>query len=81
MLVASGRSQKHVSSLADNIQKQLRDIDMPPLSIEGMPMCDWVLIDTGDVIVHIFKPEAREFYNIEKMWSIPIDNPTAHVVA
>lgn len=71
MIVASGRSQRHVASLASNLQDKLKQSGHVPLSVEGMENADWVLIDMGDVIVHLFKPETREFYNIEKMWSIP----------
>ncbi len=75
MIVASGRSQRHVGALASKLQEKLKDAGQPPLSVEGMESCDWVLIDAGDVIVHIFKPEVREYYNIEKMWSIPAAVP------
>lgn len=70
MVVASGRSQRHVGALADQLQKALKDGGYGRVRVEGLPHCDWVLIDTGDVIVHIFRPEVREFYNIEKMWSL-----------
>ncbi len=72
MIVASGRSARHVASLADKLQDKLRQLGSPALSIEGLDSCDWVLIDAGDVIIHLFKPETREFYNLEKMWSIPM---------
>jgi ribosome-associated protein len=68
MVVASGRSQRHVSAIADHLQKDLKAAGGRDLGVEGMPNCDWVLIDAGDVIVHIFRPEVRTFYNIEKMW-------------
>ena len=70
MVVASGRSHRQVASLADNVLKRLKEThDLRGLNTEGMTHGDWVLIDAGDVIVHIFRPEVREFYNIEKMWS------------
>ena len=72
MIVATGRSQRHVGSLAKKLQDKLRDIGLPALSVEGTETCDWVLIDAGDVIVHLFRPETRDFYNIEKMWAIPV---------
>ncbi len=72
MIVASGRSQRHVSSLASKLAEKLREINMPALSIEGQASGEWVLIDTGDIIVHLFHPEKREFYNIEKMWEVPM---------
>lgn len=69
MVVASGRSQRHVGAVADQITKKLKENGVSQVRVEGFPHCDWVLIDTGDLIVHIFRPEVREFYNIEKMWS------------
>ena len=68
MVVASGRSQRHVGAVADQMISALRDAGFGKPRVEGMPHCDWVLLDAGDVIVHIFRPEVREFYNIEKMW-------------
>jgi ribosome-associated protein len=69
MVIASGRSQRHVGAVADNLIKKLKDEGFGRARVEGMPQCDWVLIDAGDVIVHIFRPEVRDFYNLEKMWS------------
>lgn len=71
MVVASGRSQRHVGSMANKLQDKLRTFGIGTLSVEGMENCEWVLLDAGDVVVHLFKPEAREFYNLERMWSIP----------
>ena len=68
MIVASGRSQRHVGAIADKLIERLKEKGVRDTRVEGMPLCDWVLIDAGDVIVHIFRPEAREFYNLEKMW-------------
>lgn len=72
MVVASGRSQRHVASLADYVVKALRTAKLTVLSVEGQETADWVLIDAGDVVVHIFRPEIRQFYNLEKMWAIPL---------
>lgn len=69
MVVASGRSHRHVGAVADRLLRDLKDAGHGTSRVEGMSHCDWVLIDTGDVIVHLFRPEVREFYNIEKMWS------------
>jgi ribosome-associated protein len=69
MVVASGRSQRHVGSIADNLVKALKEAGHPTPRIEGMPHNDWVLVDAGDIIVHVFRPEVRAFYNLEKMWS------------
>jgi ribosome-associated protein len=68
MVVASGRSQRHVGAVADQLITALRDSGHGKPRVEGLPHCDWVLVDAGDVIVHVFRPEVREFYNIEKMW-------------
>lgn len=68
MVVTSGRSQRHVAALADQVINALRDNGHGRPRVEGLPHADWVLVDAGDVIVHIFRPEVREFYNIEKMW-------------
>ena len=68
MVVTSGRSNRHVAAVADQVTKALRDNGFTKPRIEGLPHADWVLVDGGDVIVHIFRPEVREFYNIEKMW-------------
>ena len=68
MVIASGTSSRHVSALADRIKKHLDARGIKGVSIEGLNSCDWVIMDAGDVIVHLFRPEVREFYNIEKMW-------------
>ena len=68
MVVASGRSQRHVGAIAEKLIERLKEEGVRDTRVEGMPLCDWVLIDAGDVIVHVFRPEAREFYNLEKMW-------------
>ena len=68
MVVSSGRSQRHVGSVADRIVEDLHKAGIAT-RVEGEPHCDWVLIDAGDVIVHVFRPEVRAFYNLEKMWS------------
>lgn len=68
MIVTSGRSNRHVGSIADHVVEVLKDHGRKDLRVEGMPHCDWVLIDAGDVIVHVFRPEVRHFYNLEKMW-------------
>ncbi len=68
MIIASGRSQRHVGSTAERIAGDLKEAGFGRVRIEGMPSCDWVLIDAGDLIVHLFRPEVRSFYNLEKMW-------------
>lgn len=69
MVVASGRSNRHVGAIADQLVEKLKSDGRKDLRIEGMPNADWVLVDAGDVIVHIFRPEVRSFYNLEKLWS------------
>jgi ribosome-associated protein len=68
MVIASGRSQRHVGAVADRVVEALHKVGISA-RVEGFPNCDWVLIDAGDVIVHVFRPEVRDFYNLEKMWS------------
>ena len=69
MIIASGRSRRHVGAIADRLIKQLKEKGYKGLKIEGQNVGEWVLVDAGDVIVHIFQPEIRDFYNLEKMWS------------
>lgn len=69
MVVASGRSHRHVGAIAEHLLESLGESGVPGARAEGLPHCDWVLIDAGDVIVHVFRPEVRDFYNLEKMWS------------
>jgi ribosome-associated protein len=69
MVVTSGRSHRHVGAVADQLARALREEGFSKPRVEGLPHCDWVLVDAGDVIIHIFRPEVREFYNIEKMWT------------
>ncbi len=79
LIVASGRSQRHVGAMADHLLRALKDAGQGRAKVEGLPACDWVLIDAGDVIVHLFRPEVRAFYNIEKIWSV--ESPSRHTVA
>ncbi|WP_371348041.1 ribosome silencing factor [Ancylobacter sp. IITR112] len=72
MVVASGRNQRHVGAIAEHLVEALKGRGVSGVRVEGLPACDWVLIDASDVIVHIFQPEVRGFYNIEKMWSAAI---------
>ena len=69
MIIATGRTDRHVGAIADQVQRLLKEAGCPKLRVEGMQTCDWVLIDTGDVIIHVFRPEVRDFYNLEKMWT------------
>jgi ribosome-associated protein len=74
MVVASGRSDRHVGAIAEQLQRKLKQLAGVRARIEGLEACDWVLIDAGDVIVHVFRPEVRAFYKLERMWSA--DRPT-----
>ena len=69
MIIASGRSSVHVGAIADRVVRACRDAGFPAPKVEGMPLCDWVLLDAQNAIVHIFRPDVRRFYNLEKMWS------------
>ncbi|RYZ14213.1 MAG: ribosome silencing factor [Alphaproteobacteria bacterium] len=69
MVVASGRSARHVAALADHVSRKLKEAGVGQVRVEGLPNADWVLIDAGDIIVHIFRPEVREFYNLERIWA------------
>lgn len=70
LIIASGRSHRHVGAIADHILRALKEAGHGRAKVEGLPHCDWVLIDAGDVVVHIFRPEVRGYYNIEKIWSV-----------
>lgn len=76
MIIASGRSSVHVGAMADHIVKAFKAAGKPTPRIQGLPNCDWVLVDGGDVIIHLFRPEVRQFYNLEKMWGR--DRPGEH---
>ncbi len=70
LIIASGRSTRHVGAMAENLRERLKTAGVHDIGIEGMPHCDWVLIDGGDIVVHLFRPEVRAFYNLEKMWGV-----------
>ncbi|AOF88914.1 ribosome silencing factor [Sinorhizobium sp. RAC02] len=79
MVVVSGRSNRHVMAIADHLISDLKDEGLGNARVEGLEAGDWVLIDAGDIIVHVFRPEIREFYNIERMWAAPeIEDGTVH---
>ena len=69
IVVATGRSARHTASLAENLARRLKDWGYGNPRVEGLPQGDWVLVDAGDVVVHVFRPEVRSFYNLEKLWS------------
>jgi ribosome-associated protein len=77
IVVASGRSHRHVGAVADHLLRALKDAGHGRARVEGLPACDWVLIDAGDLIVHLFRPEVRGYYNLEKIWSV---DPPVHAL-
>lgn len=70
MIIASGTSSRHVSALANKLKERLHVRGVAEVRIEGLGQSDWVAIDAGDVIIHVFRPEVRAFYNMEKMWGM-----------
>ncbi|MGX2039449.1 ribosome silencing factor [Methylocaldum sp. MU1018] len=68
MVIVSGTSERHVRSLADHVVEEAKNNEVQPLGVEGQGGGEWVLVDLGDVIVHVMKPQTREFYQIEKFW-------------
>jgi ribosome-associated protein len=77
MIVCTGASARHVASLADNVVEALKSAGFDSVPVEGKEACEWVLVDAGNIIVHIFRPEIRQHYNLEKMWSVSIPQATA----
>ena len=69
LVVASGNSSRHVKSLADNVVVKAKEAGCPPCGVEGENDADWVLVDLGDVVVHVMQPAARSFYDLERLWS------------
>lgn len=75
MMVASGTSTRHVAALADNVVTRAKQNGIPPLGIEGENGADWVLVDLGDVVVHVMLPETRQLYDLERLWAdLPTDS-------
>ena len=77
MVVASGRSTRQVAAMAQKLVERIKQAGMGPVRLEGLPAADWVLIDAGDVVVHLFRPEVRSFYNLERMWAFGDAPPAA----
>lgn len=69
MIVASGRNERHVGAIAEQVHRKLKEGGHGNARVEGLEACDWALLDVGDIILHVFRPEVREFYKLEKMWS------------
>ena len=76
MVIASGRANRHVAAIADQLVDKLKAFGQKDIRVEGLETSDWVLVDAGNIIVHIFRPEVRSFYNLEKLWSehAPVDS-------
>ena len=77
MVIASGRSTRQVASIAQKLAEKIKQAGHGPVRLEGLPAADWVLLDAGDVIVHLFRPEVRSFYNLERMWAFGDAPPVA----
>ena len=77
MVIASGRSTRQVAAMAQKLAEKVKQEGFGPVKLEGLPAADWVLIDAGDVVVHIFRPEGRSFYNLERMWAFGDAPPVA----
>lgn len=76
MIIASGRSTRQVASMAQKLAETIKQAGFGPVRLEGLPAADWVLVDAGDIVVHLFRPEVRSFYNLERMWAFG-DSPPA----
>lgn len=76
LVVASGNSHRQVGAMAEHLREKIKHAGVQGLAVEGLTQCDWVLIDAGDVIVHLFRPEVRAFYGLEKIWMTPDQVPT-----
>ncbi|WP_114521162.1 ribosome silencing factor [Altererythrobacter sp. ZODW24] len=74
MVIASGRSTRQVASIASKMAESVKKAGFGPVRLEGLPAADWVLLDAGDVVLHLFRPEVRTFYNLERMWAIGDDS-------
>lgn len=70
MVIASGTSDRHTKALADRLLEQCRQAGVRPLGVEGEREAEWILVDLGDIVVHIMRPQIRDFYNLEKLWSV-----------
>ena len=73
MVIASGRSTRQVAAMAQKLAEKVKQAGFGPVKLEGLPAADWVLLDAGDVVVHLFRPEVRSFYNLERMWGFGED--------
>lgn len=81
MIIATGRSGRHVRMLADKVAECLKEAELYYIPPEGTDTCDWVVVDAGDIVVHLFREEVRELYNLEKMWSVALPVTNLEVVS
>ena len=79
MIIASGRSQRHVLALGEKILQRAKESKLTKYLIEGQKSGEWILIDIGDIIIHLFKPEIRKHYNLEKLWSVELPSLTKEI--
>ena len=77
LVVASGTSSRHVKSIADEVVKKAKQAGLPPIGVEGQREAEWVLVDLGDIVVHVMLPRTREFYGLERLWTVGDEMPTA----
>ena len=77
MVIASGRSTRQVAAIAQKLTEKIKQAGFGPVKLEGLPAADWVLLDAGDIVVHLFRPEVRSFYNLERMWAFGDAPPVA----
>jgi ribosome-associated protein len=77
LIIASGTSTRHVKSIADEVVKYAKQAGMMPLGVEGQRAAEWVLVDLGDIVVHVMLPRIREFYGLERLWTVGDDMPAA----
>ncbi|HVJ40794.1 MAG TPA: ribosome silencing factor [Dongiaceae bacterium] len=75
MVIASGRSSRQLAAMAQHLDEKLHRLGVKDIAVEGKTQGDWVLLDGGDIVVHLFRPEVREFYNLEKMWGAEMPEP------
>ncbi|GAN69900.1 hypothetical protein AA0473_2420 [Acetobacter orleanensis NRIC 0473] len=80
MVIATGVADRQIAAMAQHLERKLRDIGIKRVLVEGANGSDWVLLDTGDIVVHLFKPEARELYGLEKMWGAELDDGNEEAV-
>ena len=75
LIIANGTSHRHIKSMAEKLKEFLHNNGLKGVNIEGLQLCDWILVDGGHIIIHLFRPEIRQFYNLEKMWGVDFNPP------